>query len=97
MSRRPRCQRLRDEANSSNWSEMLVLYCRQASGEDLQMAQQMTALAGRLVGITRVRQLSVIYVVGCVCNYVCAFNFIISVVVVFVLGPYQLIVIYFIQ
>ena len=52
MSRRPKCDQLRNEANSSNWSEMLVLYCRQSGIEDIQMAQQMNALCGRLLGVT---------------------------------------------
>ena len=56
MSRRPKCDQLRADANSNNWSEMLVLYCRQAAGQDIQMAQQMNALCGRLLGLTRERQ-----------------------------------------
>ena len=55
MSRRPICDRLRAESNSRNWSELLVLYCRQSSGQDIQMAQEMSALAGRLLGISRER------------------------------------------
>ena len=55
MPRRPKCDQLRVDSNSNNWSEMLVLYCRQCSGKDIQMAQHMTALAGTLVGVTRER------------------------------------------
>ena len=55
MPRRPKCDQLRAESNSNNWSEMLVLYCRQSSGEDLQMAQQMGALAERLLHVTQER------------------------------------------
>ena len=55
MSRRPICDRLRAESNSSNRSELLVLYCRQSSGQDIQMAQEMSALAGRLLGISHER------------------------------------------
>ena len=55
MSRRPICDRLRSESNSSNWSELLVLYCRQSSGQDIHMAQEMSAFAGRLLAITRER------------------------------------------
>ena len=55
MSRQPKCDELRAEANSKNWSEILVLYCRKASIEDIQMAQQMNALCGRLLGVTRER------------------------------------------
>ena len=49
------CDQLSAEANSNNWSEMFVLYCRKAAGEDLEMARQMSALCGRLVGVTRER------------------------------------------
>jgi hypothetical protein len=52
MSRHPRCDYLRAEANSKNWSEVFVLYCRKAAMEDLQMAQQMSALCGRLVAVS---------------------------------------------
>ena len=55
MSRRPRCDQLRAEANSNNWSEMFVLYCRKAGIEDLQMAREMTTVCGRLVGVIRER------------------------------------------
>ena len=55
MSRQPRCDQLRAEANSNNWSEILVLYCRKASIEDIQMAQQVNAVCGRLLGVTRER------------------------------------------
>lgn len=55
MSRQPKCEQLRREANSNNWSEILVLYCQKASIEDIQMAQQMNALCSRLVGVTRER------------------------------------------
>ena len=55
MSRQPKCDQLRVEANSKNWSEILVLYCRKASIEDIQMSQQMNAVCGRLAGITRER------------------------------------------
>lgn len=55
MSRHPRCDQLRAESNSKNWSEAFVLYCRKAGTEDLQMAQQMNGLCGRLFGVIRER------------------------------------------
>ena len=55
MSSRPKCDRLRANANSNNWSEMLVLYCRESSIEDIQMARQMGDLCGRLLNVTRER------------------------------------------
>ena len=55
MSREPRCDQLRAEANSNSWSEILALYCRKASIENSQMAQQLNALCARLVGIGRER------------------------------------------
>ena len=51
MSRQPRCDQLRAEANSNSWSRILVLYCRKAIIENSQMAQQLNALHARLVGI----------------------------------------------
>ena len=55
MSRRPKCDELRRAANSGKWSEMLVFYCLQSAGDDIQMAQQMNRLCGRLNAITRER------------------------------------------
>ena len=55
MAMRPKCQQLRAEANSNSWSEILVLYCRQSSIEDIQMAQQMNAVCSRLAGVNRER------------------------------------------
>ena len=55
MSRWPRCDQVRVEANSKNWLEMFILYCSKATIEDLQMAQQMSSLCGRLVGVTHER------------------------------------------
>lgn len=55
MSRRPKCDQLRNEANSNNWSEMLILYCRQRAIEDIQMAQQINGVCGRLLGVIRER------------------------------------------
>ena len=46
MSRQPKCDQLRSEANSNNWSEILVLYCRKAASEELQMAQQIIDVCG---------------------------------------------------
>ena len=55
MPRRPICDRLRGEANSNNWSEILILYCRQSSGEDIEMARQLNALYERLLNVTQER------------------------------------------
>ena len=55
MPRRPICDRLRGEANSNNWSEILILYCRQSSGEDIELARQLIGLCGRLLNVTRER------------------------------------------
>ena len=55
MSRRPKCDELRRASNSNNWSEMLVFYCLQSAGDDIQMAQQMNALCRRLLAITQER------------------------------------------
>ena len=51
MSRHPRCARLRDQAGSSNWREMVAFYCRQGSLEDIQMARQISELSQRWVGL----------------------------------------------
>ena len=51
MPRWPTCAKLRNDANSSNWSEILAFYCHQASVEDIQMAREVNALSVRLVGI----------------------------------------------
>ena len=55
MSRGSKCQQLRTEANSNSWSEILVLYCRQSSIENIHMAQQMNAVCGRLASVNRER------------------------------------------
>ena len=51
MPRHPKCVKLRNDANSSNWQEMLVFYFRQASHEDVEMARQMSQLSVRLVSL----------------------------------------------
>ena len=51
MPRHPKCHKLRHDANSSNWAEMLVFYYRQASTEDIQIARQISDWCVRLVGV----------------------------------------------
>ena len=55
MSRRPKCEELRRAANSNNWSSMLVFYCLQSAGDDLQMAHQINTVCMRLNDVTRDR------------------------------------------
>ena len=55
MSIRPKCDQLRAEANSNKWSEILVMYCRQSSAKDIEMARQMGAICGKLLTITQER------------------------------------------
>ena len=56
MPRHPKCHKLRHDANSSNWAEMLVFYCRQASTEDIQIMRQISDLCVRLVGVITERR-----------------------------------------
>lgn len=51
MPRRPICAKLKADANSSNWREMLAFYCQQSSMEDIQMARQINEVCLRLIGI----------------------------------------------
>ena len=51
MPRRPICAKLKADANSSNWRDMLAFYCQQASMEDIQMARQINEVCVRLVAI----------------------------------------------
>lgn len=55
MSRYPKCDQLRAQANSRSWSEILVCYCRQSSIENIQIAQQLNAVCARLAGVKRER------------------------------------------
>ena len=51
MPRRVRCAKLRNDANSNDWAEMVAFYCHQASLEDIQMAREVNAVCVKLVGI----------------------------------------------
>ena len=51
MPRRVRCAKLRNDANSNDWAEMLAFYCHQASLKDIQMAREVNAVCVKLVGI----------------------------------------------
>ncbi|PWA47846.1 hypothetical protein CTI12_AA432440 [Artemisia annua] len=47
MLRHPKCAKLRDEAKSNKWRDMLVFYCREGSHEDVQIARQISELSAR--------------------------------------------------
>ena len=48
MPRHPKCAKLRDDANSNRWPEMLAFYCHRASVEDIQIAREINELCIKL-------------------------------------------------
>lgn len=55
MVRLPKCDELKAEANSSSWTDMLVLYCRKSASEDLKLGQQIYGICGKLLELVRER------------------------------------------
>lgn len=45
------CVKLRNDANSNKWSEMLIFYCRQAATEDIEIAREISKLSMKLVQV----------------------------------------------
>ena len=51
MPRHPKCAKLRTDANSNHWPEMLAFYFRQAASADVEIAREVNDLCMKLVNI----------------------------------------------
>lgn len=55
MSGLPKCDEIRAAANTNNWTDMMIYYCRTAAIEDVQLARKVNILTQELARLNRER------------------------------------------